>query len=234
MKFLQCILLHIKEQLKILRRCYIAKTKFPFIKIEFNTAIGDDVSIGNDVRVLSHCRLSNVKINSFTYIGGSCHISQATIGSFCSIAENVIIGLGKHPTSVFVSTYPGFYSNASGATHFFQQNFQEHDPVIIGNDVWIGTRACILDGVKIGDGAIIGANAVVTKNVEPYSIVAGNPARVIRKRFSDDDIRFLLDLEWWNWSTDTVRAMAPFFSDINLLKQHLASTNVLSSKSDQL
>jgi virginiamycin A acetyltransferase len=126
--------------------------------------------------------------------------STLEIGNFCSIAENVTILLGgNHPVD-WVSSFPFgvIFEN-------FQERYYEHrgklskGDVIIGNDVWIGINATILSGVKIGDGAIVAANAVVTKNVEPYTIVGGNPAKILKKRFSDEAISKLLVIQWWNW-----------------------------------
>lgn len=140
-------------------------------------------------------------------------VDKLSIGKFCSIAQGCkfIMNGGMHPMSG-MSTYP--FKTYSGFAVTNPTSYQlawnvESDAInkgdtIIGNDVWIGYNATILPGVTVGDGAIIGANSTVTKNVAPYTIVAGNPAKVIRKRFDDDTIAKLLTLQWWNLPIDQI------------------------------
>lgn len=127
-----------------------------------------------------------------------------TVGKFCSIAENVTIMLGGNHRIDWVTTYP------------FPEKFAEFEglpghpatkgSVEIGNDVWIGKDVLILSGVAIGDGAVLAARSVITKDVPPYAIVGGNPARVIKYRFDEATIRKLLDIKWWNWPIDKIRS----------------------------
>ena len=131
--------------------------------------------------------------------------SELTIGSFCSIANNIIIMVGSsggHNVG-YVSTYPFHARPAVWGT--LKECPVTDGSVHIGNDVWIGLGVIILPGVTIGDGAVIGAGAVVAKDVPPYSIVVGNPAKVIRKRFTDQQIEKLLKLKWWNWPDEQIR-----------------------------
>lgn len=137
----------------------------------------------------------------FPFIG-----DKLIIGKFCAIARNVkfIMNGANHEMSGF-STYP-FYIFGHGwerVTATSNESSFKGDTVI-GNDVWIGYEAVIMPGVKIGDGAIIAAKSVVTKDVQPYSIVGGNPAQLIRQRFSDDIINVLLDIAWWNWDIEKI------------------------------
>lgn len=133
-----------------------------------------------------------------SFCGYDCVILNAEIGSFCSIASSVKIGGVAHPVH-FVSTSPAFLSHRDSIrTKFARHHYLPMIKTRIGNDVWIGDGAFIKAGTNIGTGAIVGMGSVVTKNVEPYSIVAGNPARVIRKRFSDQIIEALLATEWWD------------------------------------
>ena len=127
------------------------------------------------------------------------------IGKFCMIASDVqfIMNGGNHLTNS-ISAYPFavFGNGWEGAME--GKTYPTKGDTVIGNDVWIGHRAVIMPGVRVGDGAMIGSYSVVTKNVEPYSIVGGNPAAIIRKRFGDDVIQKLLEIQWWNWSPDKI------------------------------
>ena len=120
------------------------------------------------------------------------------IGKFCQIATGArfIMNGATHAMDGF-STYP--FKIFGGSWSETPINFEHKGDTVIGNDVWIGNSVTFMPGVKIGDGSIIGANSVVTKNVDPYTIVAGNPAKVIRKRFEDETTGFLINLRWWDW-----------------------------------
>jgi virginiamycin A acetyltransferase len=134
----------------------------------------------------------------FDFVG-----DQLIIGKFTQIAQGTtfIMNGANHYLGGF-SSFP-FIIFQSSWSHVPVYNTSKGN-TIIGNDVWIGNGATIMPGVHIGDGAIIGTKAVVTKNVEPYSVVAGNPAKLIRKRFDDQTIEFLLRLKWWDWDIETI------------------------------
>lgn len=132
-------------------------------------------------------------IGSYTYIGKNSFITKASIGRFCSIANNVSIGHGEHKLNL-ISTSSVFYKDA-------WQELTEHD-CIIDNDVWIGVDAIILRGVRIGTGAVIGANAVVTRDVPPFAIVAGVPARILKYRFDQQKQALILKSEWWKFTRE--------------------------------
>ena len=176
----------------------------------------------NYVGHLSH--INDCKVGRMTYIGSKCSILHTKIGRFCSIAGDVKIIFGKHPIQTWVSTHPAFYSNNNVCgMSFTQENLfdefdyvdeKKHYMVEIGNDVWICANVLITGGVKIGDGAVILAGAVVTKNVAPYSIVGGVPAKEISKRFSDDEIDFLLKTKWWEQDLEILKKNADRFQNI--------------------
>jgi len=127
------------------------------------------------------------------------------IGSYCSIASGVQIFLGNHHRTDWVSSYPfpAFFEEAQHILDFEVS----HGDVTIGSDVWLCTNCTILSGVSIGHGAVIGTGAIVTRDVEPYAIVAGNPARTVRYRFNDETRRFLLETAWWDWPMIEVRGI---------------------------
>jgi len=129
-------------------------------------------------------------------------ISDIRIGKYCSIAQNVIVDLGWHHESEFVTTYPlnVFYPELK---HIHGHPKSKGD-IVIENDVWVGERVIILGGVKIGNGAVIGAGSIVTKDVDPYHIVCGSPAVTKKIRFTNLQIESLLKIEWWNWEDSRV------------------------------
>lgn len=183
----------------------------------------------NSTKIGPYCNLNNSKIGFGTYIGNNTSLPNTEIGRYCSIAQKVTVAVGNHPTSKFVSTHPSFFSTLNQAGFYFlnESIFKEFKYakekylVKIGNDVWIGTNVTILSGVTIGDGAIIGAGSVVTKNIEPYTINVGVPVRAIKKRFSEEDISFLLELNWWDKDFEWIKEHAKYFSDIKLIKSLL-------------
>ncbi|HEY5233210.1 MAG TPA: CatB-related O-acetyltransferase [Verrucomicrobiae bacterium] len=145
------------------------------------------------------------------------------IGSFCSIAGGVTIFLGGNHRVDWITTYP-FPEFRDGAKNIPGFHATKGD-VIIGNDVWIGTGATILSGVHIGNGAVIAACSVVTKNVPSYGIVAGNPAKLVRLRFTTDEIACLEKIAWWDWSDTKIDAAMPFLlsGDISALNRFASS-----------
>lgn len=172
---------------------------------------------------LSHHSFFSGYLGYASYIGAYSIVS-GKIGKYCSIADNVIFLTYTHPTTQFVSTHPAFYSlkRQSGFSYATEQLFDEepkiagtNESIIVGNDVYIGYGATIIGPVTIGDGAVIAANAVVTSDVEPYSIVGGVPARKIRSRFSEEEKAFLLSFAWWDRSGNWLREHVLEFQDIN-------------------
>ncbi len=185
--------------------------------IDFYTKLEKNIRIGD------YSHIESSEIGSGTYISEYSTLQFSKIGRFCSIADNVRCGMGSHPTNTFVSTHPSFFSTTKQAGFtFVKENIFEELPKVdnlnfvveIGNDVWIGSGVKILDGIKIGNGAIIGANAVVTKNIDPYTINVGIPAKSIKKRFTDQQIEFLETIKWWNKDFCWIKENAHYFNDI--------------------
>jgi len=197
---------------------YQYEKKYPTLNLGYLTRLSN-VTFAKYNWTSENVILDNVKLGDFSYVSSNSVILETTIGKFCSIGPNVQTAPGKHPTRTFVSTHPALFSNPD----YCQKNFFEkdhHNPyrhVEIGNDVWVCANAVIADGVKIGDGAIIGANSVVTSDVEPYSIVGGVPARLIRFRFEKEEINFLLNLKWWDKSIEWIEQNKEQFLDIKKL-----------------
>lgn len=184
------------------------------------------VAIKNSViHVSSKVESGSLFVNStmlrHSFCGYNCEVINVDIGSFCSIANGVIIGGGMHPTD-WVSTSPVFYSGRDS----IKKKYSEHqrttpEKVSIGHDVWIGQNALVKQGVSIGTGAVIGMGSIVTKNVAPYSIVAGCPAKIIKTRFDDALVKRLLDSEWWSLDDSILDKSGEFSRDPVLFLESL-------------
>ena len=179
--------------------------------------------IDRTAKVASGAALTKVKMGRYSYVGSYTHITDTEIGSFCSIGGNCGIGGGMHPLD-HASTSPVFLQgrNILGK-NFANIQYQPSEKVIIGNDVWIGECAYIMPGITIGDGAVIGAHAVVTRDVEPYTVVAGVPAREIRKRFDEETIKELTALKWWDWSDEMLTKYGALFDSPEKLIEKVKS-----------
>lgn len=176
------------------------KLRFKNAIIDKGCSFDSKSILHNNVHVLENCIINNSEINSYTYLGKNCLVQNTTIGKFCSIANEVLIGLGNHPLNL-QSTSPLFYRvNNPLQIKLIEENLDiiEYKPIEIGNDVWIGTRSIIMDGVIIGHGAVIAANSVVTKDIPAYAVVGGVPAKIIKYRFDIKKIDELISKTWWN------------------------------------
>lgn len=171
-----------------------------------NCTIDNTASVGSGSNCIS------VYMGRYSYMGNHNAVNTTEIGSFCSIASYCAIGGGGHEMSM-VSSSPVFLNGRNALKKNFSKFPSASIKTIIGNDVWIGEGVYIKEGVKVGNGAVIGAHSVVTKDVEPYSIVAGAPAKHIRYRFDDDTVNKLLALNWWDWPDEKVAQYAQFFND---------------------
>ncbi len=186
------------------------KFRFKKVIIDKGCCIDNKSIIKPNVHILENCIINNSQIDSFSYMGKNCLAQNVSIGKYCSIANDVYIGLGKHPVNFF-STSTIFYKKFNTLKIKLVDNdlaFCEYDKITIGNDVWIGARSIIMDGVKIGHGSIIAANSVVTKDVPPYAIVAGIPAKIIKFRFKEKKVNRLLLSRWWENKLSDIQNMS--------------------------
>ena len=180
----------------------------------------------------------NIVVGRFSYYSGYYHghrfedcaryqmpepgEDRLIIGSFCSIGSGaafIMAGNQGHRYD-WASSFPFFYMPDVPAFSGALDAYQLSGDTVIGNDVWIGSEAIIMPGLTIGHGAVIGTRALVTKDVEPYGIVGGNPARLIRKRFNDVHIALLLEMAWWDWSDDKLQAAMPLLCSGDILALH--------------
>jgi len=164
-------------------------------------------------KIESGSNIVNVHMDRHSFCGHNCEISNAKIGAFTSISDNVIIGGGTHPVD-WVSMSPVFYKGRDSV----RKKYAEHhrpEPLQtgVGHDVWIGHGVHIKQGVEIGTGAVVGMGSIVTKDVEPYAIVAGCPAKLIRKRFDDNLVKLLLESQWWMFEDKKLMEYAKDFND---------------------
>ena len=151
----------------------------------------------------SGCSVVNSKVGAYSYLSYDCDLNTVKIGKFCSIAQGVIIGGDEHPIN-WVSTSPVFQDvkHSGPKKKFARHSLPDIKETVVGNDVWIGNRAILKQGVIVGDGAVVGAGSVVTKDIPPYAIVAGVPAKIIRYRFDEETIAKLTRTQWWNLSDE--------------------------------
>ncbi|MFK8037696.1 MAG: CatB-related O-acetyltransferase [Crocinitomicaceae bacterium] len=170
------------------------KLRIGFRNKILNSQFGVHNTLGDMVSI------QNSSLGDYSYISYETTLRHAAIGKFCSIGPRCQIGLGKHPTTGFLSTHPLFFSKKPPTAFSLlkEDKFNEIEPITIGHDVWIGANVLIMDGVSIGNGAIIAAGSIVTKNVASFSIVKGAPAEHYKFRFTSKEIESIIDDPWWN------------------------------------
>lgn len=189
---------------------------------------------GNNV-VGESCRIGRCTLGYGTYVSDGTTATGVRFGRYCSCGANSTFALGRHPVRGFISTHPAFFSTRrqAGFTFVSEDRFDEFrfadrergDLVTVGNDVWIGSNVLVMDGVTIGDGAVVGAGAVVTRDVEPYAVVAGVPARTVGHRFDPPTIEALMQAKWWQREPTFLKQHARLFSDVDGFLQMLADND---------
>lgn len=212
----------------LIRQLYINKYRIKASNVKFRllSRIGDDSTFEGNNRVGKYSFFSG-NMGLYSYIGDNVMLMGVTIGRYTSISSNVRIINGRHPIKApFVSSSPVFYSIRTplGCSFVQKQLFEEYAyvdkenriQVIIGNDCWIGYGVSIIGGVTIGDGAVVLANATVTKDVPPYAIVGGIPAKVLGYRYDENTISHLNKMQWWGKDEDWIANRRDRFNDIRV------------------
>lgn len=204
------------------------KRVFPHAIIDDGCYFSSDTTIGKNSHIHRGSMVNHSVIGAYTYLNFNVLIQNSVIGNYCSISTDVNIGLGLHPLNLF-STSPVFYKvNNTLKVKLVKKDwkFDEYKSIKIGSDVWIGAKVIVMDGLNIGHGAVLAAGAVVTKDVPPYAIVGGVPAKIIKYRFPGDVIAKLLMTAWWEKSAEEVFSIREellvlcktnFFNDKNFL-----------------
>ncbi|HWO93573.1 MAG TPA: hypothetical protein VNL92_02315 [Dehalococcoidia bacterium] len=188
------------------------------------TTVVQESRLGAWTMIAEGCSIIESEVGDYSYLMDSCHAIYTRIGKFCSIASHVRLNPGNHPlwrvTSHHLTYRRVMYDVGSADDADFFAWRRDH-PVALGHDVWIGHGAIVLPGVTVGTGAAIGAGAVVTRDVEPYTVVAGVPARPIRRRFPEDVAGTLLRIAWWDWDRERIEACIDDFNDLEtFLSKH--------------
>ena len=180
--------------------------------------------------------IRNVRLGFGSYINNNGDFSDTTIGKYTSIGANVSTVIGRHPLSKQAAMHPAFTNpnKIFGFSYAENKTFMDTlGHIEIGNDVWIGNNVLIMDGVKIGDGAVVGTGALVTKDLPPYSINAGIPAKTKRYRFSPDQAEALLKLKWWDRGERWIRSNIDSFKDADKLIEVMRSADAAAGRSSE-
>jgi acetyltransferase-like isoleucine patch superfamily enzyme len=219
---------------KIIKYIYFLIKRKRLIK-KFNSHVHyfsyiENTNLEGSNKIGSMCKITNSEIGYGSYTGNKNILENVSIGRFCSIGHDIKIHCGQHPTQTFVSTNPAFYdplnpSLSKTKLSFVDKKIFPNDrkynsngrSLTIKNDVWVGNEARFMEGVTINDGAIIGSGSLVTKDIPPFAIAAGVPAKIIKYRFNETERNFLISLAWWDREIDWIRRHSEYFSDLNHL-----------------
>jgi len=184
------------------------------------TAVIADSSLGVYTSVGPFTELFECSVGDYTYMMQNCQMQYSEIGKFCSIASYVRLHPVNHPTWRPTTHHMTYRRKSYGLGETDDEDFfdwRRGSKVVIGHDVWLGHNVVVRAGVSIGHGAVVGSSSVVTKDIPPYAIAVGNPARVIKYRFEPDVIEKLLEIQWWDWPYDTHKERLPHLMDMDRL-----------------
>lgn len=209
---------------------------YGLLKNLFNPAVSmfariDNLSyIDRKAKIYRKAKVFNSSIGRYSYLGRGSSLIYAEVGQFCSIASSTIIGLGIHTLNT-LSTSPIFTEKNNGTCHCWTDKTLQYPykKVFIGNDVWIGLRVIIMGGIRIGDGAVIAAGSIVTRDVPPYAIVGGIPAKILKYRFSQEVIDELLKIQWWHLPEDKLIDNIHYFQTDKILTDKLKELQLKSN-----
>ncbi|PMO71086.1 CatB-related O-acetyltransferase [Vibrio splendidus] len=206
---------------RIFKPLYIVRLKKSNVHMAISAIFDGNTKLEGANNIMSRTQIKESEIGFGTYIGEDCLLNRVKVGRYCSIGSNVKVLINDHPTQQYVSTHPAFYNGSHPLMrklklnfHQVKKNYITDFEVNIGSDVWLGTDVIIMSGVNVGDGAIIGAGAIVTKDIKPYSINVGVPAKCHSYRFTDKQIERLKKKPWWNKSKTELELIRHSFLNI--------------------
>lgn len=208
------LIMRLRIWLARLRQEIKVRRTFPDAVIHGGVYVDQNSTIGRHVVLFDRTVLISSHLGDHTYVQQDSQICNATIGKFCSIGMGVHVGLPLHSLEM-ASTHPAFYlrNTPLAVTFSDRDRIDVMKPTDIGHDVWLGQGAMVMTGIRIGTGAVIGAGAVVTKDVPPYAVVVGVPAKVLRYRFDAEMRERLLASRWWEMSDEWLQSHVDEFSD---------------------
>ena len=188
--------------------------KLTYKRVDFGTLWDTKSSFTKFTHILRGARLNNAHIGKYSRVGVNCKLTNVTVGNFSCIGADCVVGVGQHPTN-YLTYHSIFYKQGNWGWHDdwikYPKGFQEQAHITIGNNVWIGQKVVIMDGVTIGDNSIVATGAIVTKDVPHYSIVGGVPAKVIKTLFNDEMRKRLDEIQWWNLEDNEITKVIDLF-----------------------
>jgi len=188
----------------------IKKLTYPLVS--YMSFWSKDCTFHKTSEIRSFAILYNSIIGRYSRINSNCKLVLTTVGNFTAIGKDAILGFGRHPLN-YISTNSIFYKKNRMRNDWITPiDFKTNLPIHVGNDVWIGRDAKVMDGVTIGDGAVVAAGSIVTKDVPPYAIVGGVPAKIIKYRFDEETIKKLLEIKWWDFKDEEITKFKDFFN----------------------